>query len=69
MVESRRKILYPDVSDGQWNDWKWQVKNRVETLEELKKYINQLDYNFRSNPENAIIAVTDYYDKLNNADL
>ena len=40
MVESRRKQLFPDVTDEQWNDWKWQVKNRIETLEELKKYVN-----------------------------
>ena len=39
MADSRRKILFPHVSDEQWNDWKWQVKNRIETLEDLKKYI------------------------------
>ena len=40
MVESRRKILFPDVTDEQWNDWHWQVKNRIETLEDLKKYVD-----------------------------
>ena len=39
MVESRRKILFPNVTDEEWNDWHWQVKNRIETLEDLKKYI------------------------------
>ena len=39
MAESRRKILFPEVSDEQWNDWKWQLKNRIETLDELKRYI------------------------------
>ncbi len=39
MNETRRHILFPDVTDEQWNDWKWQVRNRVETLEDLKKYI------------------------------
>ena len=39
MAESRRKILFPDVTDEQWNDWHWQVKNRIETLEDLKKYV------------------------------
>ena len=38
MYESRRKELFPNVTDEQWNDWKWQVKNRIETLEDLKKY-------------------------------
>ena len=32
MAESRRKQLFPEVTDEQWNDWKWQVKNRIETL-------------------------------------
>ena len=34
MGESRRKIMFPNVTDEQWNDWKWQVKNRIETLED-----------------------------------
>lgn len=36
MNESRRKDLFPNVSDAEWNDWKWQVANRIETLEDLK---------------------------------
>ena len=36
----RRKELFPKVSDADWNDWKWQVRNRIETSEELKKYIS-----------------------------
>ena len=40
MKVSRRNILFPNVTDEQWNDWHWQVRNRVETLEDLKKYIS-----------------------------
>jgi len=36
---NRRKELFSYVSDDDWNDWRWQVKNRITTLEELKKYI------------------------------
>lgn len=36
---NRRFELFGDVTDEQWNDWKWQVKNRIETLEALKQYI------------------------------
>lgn len=39
MRKSRENGLFLDIPDEQWNDWHWQVKNRVETLEELKKYI------------------------------
>jgi lysine 2,3-aminomutase len=34
-----RYRFYPDVTDEQWNDWKWQVKNRIETLDQLKKFL------------------------------
>jgi lysine 2,3-aminomutase len=39
MVETRRKQLFPEVTDEQWSDWKWQVKNRIVNLEQLRKYI------------------------------
>ena len=40
MRKSRENGLFLDIPDEQWNDWGWQVRNRIETLEELKKYIN-----------------------------
>ena len=30
-----RERLYPDVTDEQWSDWKWQQKNRVTTAEQI----------------------------------
>lgn len=39
-MASRRKELFPNVTDAQWNDWKWQVQNRIENLEQLKKYVD-----------------------------
>lgn len=39
MNKSRRHILFPGIADEQWNDWHWQVSHRIETLEDLKKYI------------------------------
>ena len=32
--------LWKDVTDEQWNDWHWQIDNRITTLEDLKKVIN-----------------------------
>ena len=34
-----RKI-FTDIPDKDWNDWKWQIRNRIETLDQLKKYVN-----------------------------
>ena len=40
MKVNRRKELFSHISDEEWNDWLWQVKNRITTLEELKRYIS-----------------------------
>jgi len=39
-IAANRARLYPHVTDAQWNDWKWQQKNRVQTLEELARLFN-----------------------------
>jgi len=64
MKVNRRKELFPNVTDEQWNDWKWQVKNRIETYEQLSQY-------FTFGPEEAEgikkalakfrMAITPYY--------
>ena len=64
MAESRRKQLFPEVADEQWNDWKWQVRNRIETLEELKKYIRltaEEEEGVRKSLETLRMAITPYY--------
>lgn len=33
-----RKI-FTEIDNELWNDWNWQVKNRIITVEELKKYV------------------------------
>src|SRR5262245_12829243 len=30
-----RHHYWPNVTDEEWNDWRWQFRNRVTTLEEL----------------------------------
>lgn len=39
MAETNRKRLFPLATEEEWNDWRWQLKNRVETLEDLRRYI------------------------------
>jgi lysine 2,3-aminomutase len=34
-----RRQFYPQVSDKQWNDWHWQVTNRIHTAEQLKRFL------------------------------
>ena len=67
--KSRRKEFFPNVSDSDWNDWKWQVRNRIETLEELKKYIKltaEEEEGVRKSLQTLRMAITPYYLSLIN---
>lgn len=67
MKESRRHILFPDATDEQWNDWRWQVKNRIETLEQLKRFVNlteEEEEGVRTSLRTLRMAITPYYVSL-----
>ena len=32
--------LFKDVTEEQWNDWHWQVANRLNTVEQIKQVVN-----------------------------
>ena len=34
--------VWTNVSEEDWNDWRWQLKNRVNSLEQLQRYIPNL---------------------------
>jgi lysine 2,3-aminomutase len=60
-----RKLKYfPDVTDEQWNDWHWQVRNRITSVKELEKYF-ELDQEELEIIENVLgqfrMAITPYY--------
>ncbi|MBR4883156.1 MAG: lysine 2,3-aminomutase [Bacteroidales bacterium] len=66
-MESRRYELFPNVTDEQWNDWKWQVKNRIETLEDLKKYVTltpEEEEGVKKTLQTLRMAITPYYISL-----
>ncbi len=39
VAETNRKRLFPLAAEEAWNDWHWQLKNRVETLDDLRRYV------------------------------
>lgn len=60
----RRAELFPNVTDEQWNDWRWQVRNRITTVDELKKYIpltEEEEKGVQSCLETLRMAITPYY--------
>lgn len=60
----RRKKLFPNVSDTDWNDWKWQVRNRIENLADLQKFIKLTEEEVKGVKdclETLRMAITPYY--------
>lgn len=74
MSDSRRWKdidLWKDVSDEQWNDWKWQVSNRITTVENLKKVINltpQEEEDINDTLKSFRLGITPYYASLMDPD-
>ncbi|MDR3327671.1 MAG: lysine 2,3-aminomutase [Prevotellaceae bacterium] len=63
-MKDNRKIMFPSVSKADWNDWHWQVRNRIETLEQLKKYISltrEEENGVKKSLETLRMAITPYY--------
>ncbi len=64
MIQNRRKEFFPNATDKQWNDWHWQVKNRIETVDQLKKYIDlteEEEDNIRTSLNLLRMSITPYY--------
>jgi len=63
-MNETKRIIFPDVSETDWNDWTWQIKNRVEALDELKKRITLSpaeEEGVEKCLETMRMAVTPYY--------
>ena len=60
----RRAKYFPLVTDTEWNDWHWQVKNRIMSVRDLKKYL-PITKAEESEIENVLtkfrMAITPYY--------
>ncbi len=56
--------LYKDVTEEQWNDWHWQVQNRIQTVEQLEQII-ELDEKEKEDINKVLakfrMGITPYY--------
>ena len=39
-VEEKRRRLFPQATDAEWNDWRWQLRSAVTSLEAVMRYGN-----------------------------
>lgn len=39
-IDYGREFYFPEISDEEWNDWKWQFKNRIKTIDKLHTLLN-----------------------------
>ena len=56
-----KRSIFKDVPEEWWHDWRWQMRNRLTTIEDIKqldiKGLEETDYVFP-------IAITPYYATL-----
>lgn len=62
---SQGKGFWGSVSDEQWRDWKWQLKHRITTVEQLEKFLPSLTPEERAGTilanSKLAMAITPYF--------
>lgn len=60
--------FWHNVSDSDWNDWRWQLKNRITTVEQLQKFLPTLTPEEQAGAKLAntklALAITPYFFNL-----
>lgn len=59
-----RRGLWPDVPDSHWEDWQWQMANRLGTFEQLRSLLNLTPYQsqrFKTLLKTFHYSITPYY--------
>jgi len=36
-IRAFRKVFFPEATDQQWSDWRWQLQNRIRTLDQIRQ--------------------------------
>lgn len=63
--------LWKNITEEQWNDWRWQISHRITTLEELEQVINLTDEEregIKLSLKKLRMAITPYYASLMDPD-
>src|SRR4051812_29382106 len=63
-MQSRRQELFPDATDAQWNDWRWQSRESIRSPADLEKAVELTDDERRGCEETREIfrlGISPYY--------
>lgn len=66
-VNEFRNSFYPDVTDAEWHNWRWQLRHRIRTFADLSRVIDLTadEYNAVAMNRCALpLAITPYYASL-----
>jgi lysine 2,3-aminomutase len=69
-LEAKNRGPWKDVPEAQWKDWHWQLRNRITTLEDLKKVIRltaEEEEGISRSPGVFRMAIPPYYASLMDA--
>ncbi|MTI84199.1 MAG: lysine 2,3-aminomutase [Firmicutes bacterium] len=67
----KRLPLWINVSENEWNNWKWQVRNRITSVDRLRQVVNLTDQEAQDISEclnKFRMAITPYYASLMSKD-
>lgn len=67
ITQGFRNRFYPSITSSQWNDWRWQLRNRITTLDGLKRIVRLSEYERAAitDERDALpVAITPYYASL-----
>jgi len=66
-TEAFRREFFPEVSDADWDDWRWQSRHRIKTLGQFEKMLDLSDEERNALSEGGTmlpVAVSPYYMSL-----
>ena len=66
-----RRLFYRDIADKQWNDWRWQARNRIRTRQQLERMLLLSDEEREGLDRSGSmlpVSITPYYMSLLSAD-
>ena len=54
---SKRASTYADVPDEKWNDWRWQLSHRLNSVDEIEKVLPLTESERKALPSSGLFRV------------